>query len=351
MKNKHGIGITQESFHIKASIALLISAISLSAPYKVLAANVSGVRLGEHGDSTRVVLDTNALADVQTYRSLDGLFIIVDMPSVSWSGASRRDYPSSPLIRSIDTIALQGGGTRMTIAGARPIDVKQTLKLTPSGGMGHRLVFDVMGASPPAFVAGAVPAQAVIPTQAQVSSASGGIQENSSSGKSTRFYIQGEIGAFLPKSFDIEDGLLTMNPSAGPFFGLEIGAKFPSGLRNSIEIAYSQFDLSANLLGYSMSGNQDVLMVTGGTYFDFNNESKFTPYTGVSAGIAYFKDINAIPIILKAHAGLRYEISDNVAVGGKYTFGYILPFTENDYGIKVGGILNHTISTTLSLNF
>ena len=122
---------------------------------------VKAVRVGEHPGKTRVVLDLSGPADGQASVSPDGKAVFIDLPGTAWTAAAKHNLKKSPLLTGYESSPLPNGGARLTLIAKTPVTVGQTLKLTPSGGQGHRLVFDLAaGAAPPPVAAIMVPVQA-----------------------------------------------------------------------------------------------------------------------------------------------------------------------------------------------
>jgi len=81
------------------------------------ASNVTSLRLGEHADRTRIVLDLTG--PVSAYRhdldNAEGL-LIIELPNAGWSGqTSWRASDRSPLIASYSVHEMEGGGSRVIL--------------------------------------------------------------------------------------------------------------------------------------------------------------------------------------------------------------------------------------------
>ena len=78
--------------------------------------HVQNIRVGEHGDVTRLVIDLNAAT---TYRhDLDNNenLLLVELPDAGWSAGQQGSAPASSLIESWSVQAIEGGkGSRMII--------------------------------------------------------------------------------------------------------------------------------------------------------------------------------------------------------------------------------------------
>jgi N-acetylmuramoyl-L-alanine amidase len=104
----------------------------------------TGLRLGEHADKTRIVIDVTGSV---TYRhDLDNSekFLVIELDNAGWSGVTNQVL-SSPLVQSWSTQALENGkGTRIILVLSRATDVIYEDLLPPeSGSSNYRLVIDL----------------------------------------------------------------------------------------------------------------------------------------------------------------------------------------------------------------
>ena len=110
------------------------------------AAAVKGVRIGEHPDRVRLVLDLSAPADYSVEIVDSGAVVQIDLPGTAWDAMTVWRSETTPMIASFSTEALAGGGTRVRIVGRATVVVAQKGKIGPVDDLGHRIFVDVQGA-------------------------------------------------------------------------------------------------------------------------------------------------------------------------------------------------------------
>lgn len=108
--------------------------------------SVSGVRIGEHADMTRVVLDLTGPAKFGYKIAENGAAVLVTLPGSHWrtASASRRARG----VVSGYAFKRRGQGSDLAIATFGPVTVKRTLVLRPDGRHGHRIVIDLARGAP-----------------------------------------------------------------------------------------------------------------------------------------------------------------------------------------------------------
>lgn len=144
--------------------ALLAAALALvPAAAWAAATTVKGVRIGEHKDKTRLVLDLSGPTDARPTLSPDGRTLAVDLPGAAWSGATTRAIGSSPHISGYEAVSLPEGGVRLTISGKQPLALRDLQRVSPGEGYGHRLVLDVAAGAAPALAAPVAPMMVMAP--------------------------------------------------------------------------------------------------------------------------------------------------------------------------------------------
>lgn len=106
-------------------------------------AAVTNVRFGEHPGKTRMVLDANG--KVAFSHNVDNRenIIMINLPGTGWMGMPQMMVNNSPLVSSYNVIPDNQGGQQMIIQLKRPAQVLWSQALDPTGGQGHRIVFDI----------------------------------------------------------------------------------------------------------------------------------------------------------------------------------------------------------------
>jgi len=173
-------------------------------------------------------------------------------------------------------------------------------------------------------------------------------------------YIGGSLVVDLVTEFDFRGTANATSYGAefDPALGLEghIGYDFGNP-RVEAEIAYRTMDVESITPGTGGSGDMGLTSIIGSVFYDFENETKFTPYAGAGAGIVFFSgeasytDVNgaaateefdAIAPALQGQLGARYEVADDVSLRGGYNLLFIPTSDDNEdnllfaHGIKFG---------------
>lgn len=126
--------------------ALLAAAVALFAASAEAQRTVTGVRLGEHSDMTRLVLDLSETTPFRVF-TLDAPYrVVIDLPETRWS------VPDAPFVgRGVVTGLRHGlfqpGTFRVVLDADRPVQVESAFVLEPNANTGHRLVLDLRGVS------------------------------------------------------------------------------------------------------------------------------------------------------------------------------------------------------------
>lgn len=103
---------------------------------------VQGVRLGEHENATRLVIDWSQLGDVKTDLDNDEKILLVTLSKTAWEAKTNVSGLSSPLVSgwSVDD---NNGGKILAIQLKKPVSVKNIGKLKAEGGKAGRVVIDL----------------------------------------------------------------------------------------------------------------------------------------------------------------------------------------------------------------
>ncbi len=109
------------------------------------AAFVKRVRIGEHSDKARFVMDLSGPLNYTLSCKENCSEIKVDLPNVAWSAITHWHADETPIIKSFDVEALAGGGTRITIKARNTMSVGLNGVLAPQekAERGHRLYLDL----------------------------------------------------------------------------------------------------------------------------------------------------------------------------------------------------------------
>ncbi len=105
-------------------------------------ARISNVRIGEHPDKTRIVIDISHPTDLSYKVSEDGKTIRLNLPRAVWqTGMSLRNYTGGNIIGFKPNQDLKGGN--LILQSDIPVKIKRPFFVSPSGKRGHRIVVDI----------------------------------------------------------------------------------------------------------------------------------------------------------------------------------------------------------------
>ncbi|GEM_PF-1354837 len=108
------------------------------------ASAVTNVRVGEHTDKTRLVLDTSDKVSFSYDVDNNEKILVIELPGSGWQGAQDMQIGSSPLIESYHVIPDDSGGHQVIMQLKQPVQVLWAQALPPGGPQGHRVVFDLV---------------------------------------------------------------------------------------------------------------------------------------------------------------------------------------------------------------
>lgn len=108
--------------------------------------NVTGVRIGEHGSKTRLVLDLSGKTKPEFKYDLDNAekLLIVDLPSTGWAGnASGKGVAAAPIVAGWSAQPGANGGSTLAIQLKKNARILSTQFLPAEGKDPARLVMDI----------------------------------------------------------------------------------------------------------------------------------------------------------------------------------------------------------------
>jgi N-acetylmuramoyl-L-alanine amidase len=119
-------------------------------------ARITDLRLGESGAVTRLVFDISEPIGHQVYVLPDPYRLVVDLPEVDWSQASKK-LPAKGHVVAVRYGTYRPGISRVVLDLKGPVAIRQALVLPPQDGRGHRFVLDVQPSDRASFLASARP--------------------------------------------------------------------------------------------------------------------------------------------------------------------------------------------------
>lgn len=103
---------------------------------------VNAVRIGDHPDKSRFVLDLSGPVTYSVFALADPYRIVIDLPEVEWR-LDPRAVAKSRVITGYRFGLFKPGTARMVLDIAKPVLVTKSFLLPPEAGRSHRLVLDL----------------------------------------------------------------------------------------------------------------------------------------------------------------------------------------------------------------
>lgn len=134
-------GEVAQPHQVKEKTTLEPAPHSSDGAYKTI---VKGVRIGEHPDKVRLVLDLSGPATYEVQAEGDNV-VVIDLPDTAWDALKLWHSDTNPVIADFTTHAREGGGSQLRISGRGRLKATQHAALAPADGLGYRLFIDLAG--------------------------------------------------------------------------------------------------------------------------------------------------------------------------------------------------------------
>jgi len=141
---------------VMAVLASVAGALSFGRPAWA-GPRAMGVRLGDHGDFTRIVLDVSEEVQFSLFTLADPYRVVIDLPEIEWEFREQGVFGGGGMIKALRYGLFQPGNSRVVFDLARPVEVRKAFVLPPGGGSGWRLVIDLGNSTHAEFVAASGP--------------------------------------------------------------------------------------------------------------------------------------------------------------------------------------------------
>lgn len=106
--------------------------------------NVSALRVGQHSDRLRVVMDLSSKASLMADLDNAENLLILELPDASWSAATQKSFAKSPLIRSYTVESINNGrGSRVIMALKKNTQILKQQDLPPGNNPNYRVYIDL----------------------------------------------------------------------------------------------------------------------------------------------------------------------------------------------------------------
>ncbi len=123
-------------------VSVFFSALSMAAE-KVL-----DLRIGEHGEKTRFVVEMTRQPAYQIFTLSNPYRVVIDLPEMTWDA---KKVKARGLVKGFRHGLFRPGVTRIVIDAAKPISIAKHFILDGAEGKGHRLVVDLAPVTKTAF--------------------------------------------------------------------------------------------------------------------------------------------------------------------------------------------------------
>lgn len=144
--------VRQPLSRLLISLVFLIAAAVANAA--LAAPAVTGMRVGQHPDKTRIVFDLSQAVEFQIILLPDPYRLVIDLPEIDWRLSDEiAAGKSGQQVQSLRYGLFQPGVSRVVMDMARPFEVREAFLLPPGETPHHRLVIDVAPSSPEKFLA------------------------------------------------------------------------------------------------------------------------------------------------------------------------------------------------------
>ncbi len=109
---------------------------------------VSGMRIGEHGDKTRLVLDVTGATEYKTDINAAEKKLLITLPGAGWAGKESVSGLKSPLVSGWTAAAGAAGGVVVTVSLKSEARVVSHERLKAEGSSPARIVLDIAADKP-----------------------------------------------------------------------------------------------------------------------------------------------------------------------------------------------------------
>jgi N-acetylmuramoyl-L-alanine amidase len=116
---------------------------------------IMGVRIGEHQDRTRFVVETSDPVAMRTFTLSNPNRVVIDMPVVQWHLEAPPRPSGNGIVRSYRYGLFRSGNSRFVFDLNAPVSVSTPLVIPPTGGYGYRVVIDLLPTAQDKFDASA----------------------------------------------------------------------------------------------------------------------------------------------------------------------------------------------------
>ena len=115
---------------------------------------VTAVRLGEHPDKTRFVMEMTEAPRYRVFTLPDPFRVVIDLPEVDWRPGQDLPGGDGGLLTAMRFGLFAPGTSRVVLDMRGPVKIKSLFVIAPEGRFPYRLVIDIAAVSRAAYLAG-----------------------------------------------------------------------------------------------------------------------------------------------------------------------------------------------------
>ncbi|WP_037255675.1 N-acetylmuramoyl-L-alanine amidase [Rhodovibrio salinarum] len=140
--------------HRLAGLLVLLVLAGLAAPQSAQADDptVSAVRLGQHPDKTRFVMELSTAAPYEVFTLSNPYRVVIDLPQVDWQiPENKMGEADVGLVRALRFGLFSPTTSRVVLDAKTPVAIDKVFRLSPREGYPYRLVVDMKRVSQTRF--------------------------------------------------------------------------------------------------------------------------------------------------------------------------------------------------------
>ncbi|MEM7173455.1 MAG: N-acetylmuramoyl-L-alanine amidase [Pseudomonadota bacterium] len=116
-------------------------------------AKVTGVRIGDHPDKTRFVLELSQDLPYRVFTLPDPFRVVIDMPAFKWQVPAQNISGQNKVIKALRHGLFAPGASRIVLDVAQPIELSSVFVLPPGENHAYRFVVDIKPVSRQSYLA------------------------------------------------------------------------------------------------------------------------------------------------------------------------------------------------------
>lgn len=132
-------------------LVLILAVMLLGIPGAVAKPSVSDIRIGQHPDKTRLVLDLSEAPNYRVFLLPNPYRVVIDLPELDWSVPESNLPKGAGAIKALRFGLFAPGTSRVVLDLKQPVLVKSAFLIPPRDGRPHRFVIDVEPVTVAAF--------------------------------------------------------------------------------------------------------------------------------------------------------------------------------------------------------